>query len=173
MKYMISILLFVTVSINVSAQNDPEFPKEFIMHLRLHQGMVTDFHSTSPDIYVVGLQAVPQYTFVQNLLRGGVIADVLYTGKKLQLAGGPTISVKLKTLYGKPFGSIGNISLNLDHLWGTEKQQLAGGGITLDLANKIIIGIHAHRDYALNTWWLQNTLAIRISKLRKKTIIDL
>ena len=48
---------------------DPEFPKnEFIMQLRLHNGMVTDFHS-APDLYVGGLQLVPQWTVVENLLR--------------------------------------------------------------------------------------------------------
>ena len=39
------------------AQTDPEFPKGFIMHLKLHNGMVTNFTS-SPDLYVGGVQLV-------------------------------------------------------------------------------------------------------------------
>jgi len=57
MKTFMSALCLLCSSIVVSAQ-DPEFPKnEFIMHVRLHNGMVTDFHS-SPDLYVGGLQLV-------------------------------------------------------------------------------------------------------------------
>lgn len=128
--------------------------------------MVTDFGSY-PDIYVGGIQLVPQYTLVEHRIRGGAIADVYYTGKKINAAFGPTISFKLKTINAAPFGSAGNIHLNLDHLWGTNKERLIGGGINIDLANKIVLGLTIHRDYNLNTWWLQNTLGLRISKLKK------
>ena len=63
---------------------DPEFPKEFIMHLNVHSGMVTNFDHT-PELYAGGIQLVPQYTFVTNLLRGGVIADGFYTDKKIHI----------------------------------------------------------------------------------------
>ncbi|RZJ78737.1 MAG: hypothetical protein EOO20_27555, partial [Chryseobacterium sp.] len=81
MKYIFSIFFLVGIAFNARAQNDPEFPKEFIMHLRLHQGMITNFHANSPEVYVIGLQAIPQYTVVKNLLRAGIIADLYYTGK--------------------------------------------------------------------------------------------
>src|ERR1700755_455808 len=81
-----------------------EFPKnEFIMHLRLHNGMVTNFKS-SPDIYAGGLQIIPQYTVVENILRAGIIAGGFYSGKKLQGEAGPTVSFKLKTIALKSFG---------------------------------------------------------------------
>ena len=128
--------------------------------------MVTNFTNTS-DVYVGGIQLIPQYTFVPTKLRGGIIGDVYYTGKKIQAAFGPTISFKLKTFRAAPFGSVGNLNINIDHLWGTNKERLFGGGMNMDLGNKIVIGLSAHRDYNLNTWWLQNTLAIRISKVNK------
>ena len=144
-----------------------EFPKnEFIMHLRLHNGMVTNFKS-APDLYVGGLQLIPQYTVVENVLRVGVIAGGFYTGKKLQGEVGPTVSFKLKTIALKSFGSGGNINLSLDHLWGTEQQRLLGGGLNIDLLNFIIIGVSAHRDYSLNNWWLQASIGARISKVKK------
>ena len=96
MKTFMSALCLLCSSIVVSAQ-DPEFPKnEFIMHVRLHNGMVTDFHS-SPDLYVGGLQLVPQWTVVGNLLRVGAVVGGFYTNKKLQGLAGPTVSIKLKT----------------------------------------------------------------------------
>ncbi|MCW3106815.1 MAG: hypothetical protein JWQ09_1321 [Segetibacter sp.] len=164
----IKIMLFL-VSVQLTAQGqDPEFPSEFIMHLKLHNGMVTNFRGNTPDIYLGGLQLVPQYTIIPHLVRAGVIGDVFYTGKKLQAAGGPTLSVKIKTLQAKPFGSAGNIHINFDYLWGTEKQHLLGGGINADIGNKVVIGLTVHRDYNLNYWWLQNSLGIRISKIKKK-----
>ena len=166
MKFVTPILMFCLFSFTATAQSDPEFPKEFIMHVKLHNGMVSDFGST-PDLYVGGIQLIPQYTFVEHKIRGGAIADVYYTGKKIQAAFGPTISFKLKTIHAAPFGSAGNIHLSLDHLWGTNKERLVGGAINIDIANKLVLGLSVHRDYNLNTWWLQNTLGIRISKVKK------
>lgn len=166
MKVTIIMLLLCVPALKISAQTDTEFPKEFIMHLKLHNGMVSDF-TDFPDQYVGGIQLVPQYTLVVHKIRGGIIADGYYTGKKFQAAFGPTVSFKLKTIKAAPFGSAGNIYLNIDHLWGTNKERLLGGGINIDLANKIVLGLTAHRDYNLNTWWFQNTLGIRISKVKK------
>lgn len=169
MKFIsIKILLFL-FSFQLSAQDqDPEFPKEFIMHLKLHNGMVTNFRGSTPDMYAGGIQLIPQYTIVKNLVRGGVIFNGFYTDKKLQAAFGPTLSFKLKTLHVKPFGSAGNIHINIDHLWGTNKQRLLGGGINADIGNRTVLSLTLHRDYNLNNWWLQNTLGFRISNLIKK-----
>ena len=162
---MIALLLCYQVK---AQQQDPEFPKEFIAHLKLHNGMVTNFKGNYPDFYVGGFQLIPQYTIVKNLIRGGLIVDAFYTNKKLQASIGPTISIKLKTLAAKPFGSVGNIHLNIDHLWGTGKQHLIGGGINADIGNRIVLAFTLHRDYNLNNWWLQNSLGLRISALKKK-----
>ena len=167
MKFVTPLLLLCMLPFITSAQSDPEFPKEFIMHLKFHNGMVTNFKGNAPDMYVGGLQLIPQYTLVEHVLRGGAIADVYYTGKKIQAAFGPTISFKLKTLRAAPFGSAGNIHLSIDHLWGTGKERLIGGAINADIGNKLVLGLSVHRDYNLNTWWLQNTLALRISKIKK------
>ena len=168
MKFCITAVILFSPFCKLFAQADPEFPKEFIMHLNWHNGMVTNFNGTAPDVYTGGFQLVPQYTLVPHLIRAGVIGDVLFTDKKLQAAFGPTASLKLKTFALKPFGSGGNIFINVDYLWGTQHQHLFGGGINADLANKLVIGLSVHRDYSLNTWWLQSTVGIRISKIKKK-----
>lgn len=147
---------------------DPEFPKhEFILHLKMHHGMVTRFRAGAPDVYTGGLQLVPQFTVVENLVRAGAIGDVFYTGKKLQAAIGPTVSFKIKTFQLSKFGSGGNLHLSLDHLWGSGNQRLFGGGVNVDLLNLLVVGLSAHRDYHLNDWWLQGSIGLRISKLKK------
>lgn len=166
MKFICIPVVLCLLGFRLCAQ-DPEFPREFIMHLKLHNGMVTNFKGSNPDIYAGGIQLIPQYTIVKNVFRAGVILNGFYTAKKLQAAAGPTVSVKLKTLHAKPFGSAGNIHINIDHLWGSEKQRLLGGGINVDIGNRIVLGLTLHRDYHLNNWWLQNTLGLRISKLKK------
>ncbi len=159
-----SAILFIAIS---SSAQDPEFPKnEFIMHLRVHSGLVTNFTS-SPDLYVGGVQLVPQFTVVENRLRLGVIAGGFYTAKKLQGLAGPTVSIKLITIPLKNFGSAGNVNLSFDHLWGTGHQRLLGGSLNVDLLNFIVVGASLHRDYNLNSWWLQSTLAFRISKVKQ------
>jgi hypothetical protein len=172
MKVITHTLLLCLVCIQLKAQSkkDTEFPKEFIMHLKLHNGLVTNF-TNLPEVYTGGLQIVPQYTIVPQKIRAGVIADLYYTSKKVSAAFGPTFSYKLKTFRAAPFGSLGNINVNFDHLWGTNKERLIGAGINADIANKIVLGLSLHRDYNLNTWWIQNTVGLRISSLKKTTEI--
>ncbi|HVG15612.1 MAG TPA: hypothetical protein VM935_11650 [Chitinophagaceae bacterium] len=143
-----------------------EFPKEFITHIRLHSGMITYTNST-PELFVGGLQVIPQVSIVPYKLRGGVIAGAFYAYNSIHGAFGPTVSYKIKEFTGGHFGSLGNLHLNFDHLWGTDKQRLAGGGINLDLLNKLVVGLSAHRDYNLNNWWIQSGIAFRISKVKQ------
>ena len=168
-KYSLAVLMILTIHFSY-AQTDTEFPKGFIMYAKLHNGMTTDFTS-KPDLYVGGLQLAPQYTIVPHVLRGGLIAGGFFTNKKIQGEIGPSLSFKLKTLkanlQGAPVGSLGNINLLVDHLWGTGGQRLLGGGIILDAGNLITFGITAHRDYGLNNWLFQSEIAIRISKKTK------
>lgn len=114
---------------------------------------------------------MPQYTLVPGKLRGGIIADAFYTGKKFQAAFGPTLSIKLKSLHAGPLGTAANIHVNFDYLVGTQKERLIGGGINADILDRVVIGLSVHRDYNLNTWWLQNSVGIRISKVKGETNI--
>jgi len=166
MKRWLGPILALLLAQGAKAQ-DPEFPAhEFIFHLRLHSGMVTKFNG-SPDLFVGGVQLVPQWTVIKNRLRIGVITGGFYTAKKLQALAGPTLSLKVKSIVLKPFGSGGNINLCLDHLWGTGRQHLFGGGVNLELLNFIVVGTTLHRDYHLNSWWWQGSIAFRISKVKQ------
>ena len=130
--------------------------------------MVTNFHRGA-DMYVGGLQLVPQVTVVPNLLRAGLVAGAFYGNKDLEGQAGPVVSLKLKTFNAGPFGSAANLHLTAEHLWGTGKQKLVGGGLHVDLLNLITLGLTAHKDYEFNNWWLQTALGFRISK-KKKTV---
>jgi hypothetical protein len=158
--------LLVLFAATASAQSDTEFPKGFIMYLKLNNGLVTQFNS-SPDLYTGGLHLLPEFTVVEHLLRAGANVGAFYTDKKVQGCAGPLLSLKLKSIKAKEFGTLGNINLTAEHLWGTDEQRLIGAGINLDLLNKLVIGFSAHRDYNLNTWWFQNGIAFRISKKKK------
>lgn len=167
MKIIALITTLLIFSIYCKAQ-DAEFPKnEFIVHLGLYNGMITNFKGTSPDVYAGGLQIIPQYTVVENKVRMGLIGGVFYTNKKVNALIGPTVSLKIKTLNAGIFGSGGNINISLNHLWGTQKQRLFGGGLHLDIGNKIVISLAIQRDYNLNNWWLQNGIAFKISKTKQ------
>jgi len=165
MRKLFLIISLIPFSYGVSAQ-EPEFAKEFIMHLKLHGGMVTNFHGAASDQYIGGIQLVPQTTLVTNKLRGGIIVDGFYTGKKFQAAFGPTVSLMLRSFHAGPLGTVANLHLNFDYLIGTDKERLIGGGINIEAGKWIIIGLTAHRDYNLNTWWFQNSVAIRLTKVK-------
>src|SRR5688572_5870365 len=143
-----------------------EFPSEFIAHIRLHSGMIT-YNNNAPELFIGGLQVIPQFTLVPNKLRGGLVVGGFYAYNEINGLFGPTISYKITEFKGGHFGSLGNLHINLDHLWGTDKQHLAGGGINLDLLNKLVASLSAHRDYKLNNWWIQSGIAFRISKTKQ------
>ncbi len=168
-KSTITILLttvFLSITTFAYSQNDTEFPQGFVMHAKLHNGLITNFHR-GVDLYTGGLQIIPQISIIPQKLRAGIIAGGFYANKRWDAQFGPTISVKLKTFNAGPFGSAANLHLTADHLWGTNQQKLAGGGVHVDLLNKLVLGLTAHRDYEYNTWWLQTALGIRISKVKK------
>lgn len=166
--YSIPLLLFFNTKI-IAQSADTEFPKGFIMHAKLHNGMITNFKS-SPDFYVGGVQLIPQITLIEHKIRAGIIVGGFYAGKKLDAQFGPTVSIKLKTINAGVFGSAANVHATVDHIWGTGKQKLIGGGLHIDLLNKLVLGLTAHREYYFNAWWLQTALGIRLSK--KKKIVE-
>jgi hypothetical protein len=162
-QVLFSCVLFMQHSI---AQTDTEFPKGFIMHAKLHNGMITDFKQGT-DLYIGGIQLVAQYTIIKNKMRAGIVAGTFYGGKILEGQFGLNTSVKIKTINALVFGGAANINLSAEHLWGTGKQKLIGGGINIDVLNKIVLAMTAHRDYEFKTWWLQMSLGIRVSKKKK------
>ena len=159
------LLLLWVVFFSPSASAQTEFPKEFIAHLRLHSGMVSHPATGSP-LFLGGLQVIPQVTLVPGSLRGGLAAGAFYSAKHLEGSVGPTVSLLLKDFKAGFFGTLGNLHLNADHLWGTGGQRLLGGGLNLDVLNKLVVGLSAHRDYRLNNWWIQSGIAVRLSKTR-------
>jgi hypothetical protein len=160
------LFLFFLSAQHCFAQKDTEYPTGFIMHAKLHNGMVTNFKQ-GVDLYVGGIQLVPQFTVVKNKMRAGIVAGAFYSGKTLDGQFGINTSVKLKTIKALVFGSAANVNLSAEHLWGTSKQKLIGGGINLDLLNKLVLSLTTHRDYEFKTWWLQTSIGIRISKKKK------
>lgn len=152
------------------AQTDTEFPEGFIIYGKMHTGMITQF-SSYPDLFVGGFQITPQYTVVPHLLRAGITGGPFFAGNKIQGTLGPTVSMKIKSfnanLQGASVGSLGNLHLLIDHLWGTNKQRLLGGGLIANVGNLLSVGVTGHRDYRLNNWWFQMETGIRLSKRKK------
>lgn len=168
------ILLFTASVTFAKGQTDTEFPKGFIMYGKLHSGMIENF-TNAPEMFTGGIQLAPQYTVVPHVLRIGAVAGGFFSNRKIQGEFGPSVSLKLKTinanLENAKVGSIANINLLIEHLWGTSQQRLIGGGIIMDTGNLISIGLTAHRDYNLNDWWFQTQIGIRLTKKHKNTVI--
>lgn len=163
MKIPILFCPFLLLLASQLQAQDTQFPRGWEIPLKLTNGMVTNFHRNAPDRYAGALGLSPQYAVVPHQLRLGVVAMAAYTDKKLIGLFGPSAAWKLKSLETKLFG-IGNIHLQAEHLWGTKKQHLIGGGPYIELGHTLLIGITAHRDYKLNSWWFQSAVAIHLNK---------
>ncbi len=159
--FILAVLCFSFLS---ATAQQTEFPREFVTHIKLHSGMVT---TGGADLFLGGLQLIPEYTLIEHKLRGGIIAGAFYSYSEINGLFGPTLSLKLTDFQGGHFGTLGNLHLNFDHLWGTDKQRLVGAGFNLDLLNKLVVSLTGHRDYKWDQWWIQSGIAFRISKVKQ------
>ena len=165
-RYVV-LVLNCLIAINTLAQDDPEFPRGFVFYIEGHHGLSTNFKGASPDIFVSGLRANPQITLVPQHLRFGAAAELLFTNKIFSGIFGPTLNYKIKTLNVKSFGSILNLQVQAEHLWGTDEQKLIGAGLKAEVGQLALLGFMIHRDYHLNYWWFQGGLGINLKKKKK------
>jgi hypothetical protein len=80
--------------------------------------------------------------------------------------------VKLASLNAKQLGSLLNVQLQLEHLWGTDKQKLLGGLLHAELGQLLVIGLGMHRDYGLNDWWFQGGIGFNLLHKKNKGLQD-
>jgi hypothetical protein len=160
-------MLVLFLSLSCVAQDDPEMPKGWAFYIEGHHGLSTNFKGSSPDMFVAGLRTNPQVTIAPHHLRLGVTGELAFTNKKFYGLFGPTLNWKIKTLNVKNFGSILNLQVQAEHLWGTDKQRLAGAGLKAEVGQMIMLGFMIHRDYNLNYWWFQGGLGINLVKKKK------
>jgi hypothetical protein len=155
--------------LSASSQNpdDTEFRKGSVTYLKLDNGVITNFHA-APDMYAGGLLLNPQVTVIQHKLRIGANAGFVYANKEFSGLIGPSVSFKLTSINLKNLAGLANLHLVAEHHWGTDKQQLLGGGIGIELLQKLLLQLTTHRDYHLNTWWIQTHLGIRLGKPKTK-----
>jgi hypothetical protein len=161
------LLIFCLNTYSQENPDDTEFRKGWATYLKLDNGLISNFH-LSPDLYVGGLQINPQVTVIEHKLRIGATAGIVYANKKIAGLLGPSIAFKLKSLNLKNLAGLANLQLIAEHNWGTERQRLIGGGIGLELLQKAMLIFTVHRDYKLNTWWLQTHVGIRLKKNKNK-----
>jgi hypothetical protein len=167
----LSFLICLFICLHGHSQEDPndtEFRKGWTTYLKLDNGVVSNFRAY-PDLYVGGMQINPQVTVVVHRLRVGANAGFVYTNKKFSALFGPSVAFKLTSMNLKNLAGLANLQLIGEHNWGTDKQRLAGLGIGLELLQKAIVSITTHRDYKLNSWWIQAHLGIRLKKDKSTT----
>ncbi|MEO5595134.1 MAG: hypothetical protein ABIR15_16525 [Chitinophagaceae bacterium] len=167
MKQLFTGIACLFIFLSARAQKDPEFPKGWVMYLQEHHGIATNF-TTSPDLFISGLRLSPQATIVPGLLRLGGTAGAIFNNKKFDGTFGPNAVVKLATMGAPGKGSILNVQLQAEYLWGTNHQKLIGGLLHIELIQLLVVGLSAHRDYGLNTWWFQGGIGYNLLHKKKK-----
>jgi hypothetical protein len=171
MKRFVCGLFCISLFFAAKAQKDPEFPKGWVMYLQAHDGTVTNFRS-APDLFVAGLSLSPQMTIVPGLLRIGGTAGAVFNNKKAAGIFGPDLVVKLASVQANSLGSILNLQLQLEHLWGTGQQRLLGGLLQSEIGQLFRLGFSIHRDYGQNSWWFQGGIGYNLLRKKKKGIDD-
>lgn len=167
------ILLCATLPVSLYApaqQPNTEFTRGWLLNLKLASGAITNFSSRTADSYTGSLLLNPQVTVVQGTLRLGMHLGGAYNYKKLSGYWGPMAALRLVTLGTKNFGTLANMHLLAEANWGTNRQQMAGGGLGFEILSLAHIGITVQRDYKQNNWWLQSFIAVRLN--RQKPVTD-
>ena len=150
------------------AQNDPEFPKGWVMYFEAQQGLRTTF-DPRPDLFATSASLCPQITVVPAHFRIGGSAGLAFTDKQFSGMFGPRASLKLKTIRLKNLGSLFNLQLELEHLWGTRKERLFGGDLKLEIIQLLSLKLSAHRDHALGNWWFMAGAGINLFHKKRKS----
>jgi len=171
MKSLLTFIFFLPIVYVTNAQKDTEFPKGWVIYLQAQQGMVTRF-TTSPDLFVGGLRLSPQATLVPGLLRVGASAGAVFNNKTMNGLFGANVAIKLATINVMNLGSLLNLQLQAEHLWGTNHQKLAGGLLHIEVGQLLVLGLSVHRDYAIGNWWFQSGLGVNLLHKKKTTIED-
>jgi hypothetical protein len=161
----------VLLYLAVQAQKDPEFPKGWVLYMEVQQGLATNF-TYSPDLYTGGLQLSPQVTIIEQKLRIGADAGLVYTNKQFSGTFGPKVTYKITTLNVKEFGSILNLQLEAAHLWGTNKQKLIGGAVKAEIGQLLLTGLTVYREYQFNYWWFQWGFGFNLAHKKKGPPVD-
>lgn len=162
--FLCFIIVFLSGKTIAQSTSDPEFTKGTILVASLNNGLSTGFKSSTPDLYIGSIAFNPQITIVENILRVGANAGVVYNDKRLSGMFGPMAALKIKTLGTSHMGSYANLHLIAEANWGTNKQKMVGGGLGAEIFKKLHLGITAQRDYNLNQWWLQSFIGIKLNK---------
>lgn len=162
-KSLFILLLFY--STQVSAQ---EFDKHSrALNLEFIQGFTKP--KTLPELYLADLRLSYQYTIVPRLIRLGLTGGARYNNQHLSAIAGPELALKL-TDFKTNLGTLANLQLLLEHLWGTEHQKLLGGGLRLAIGNTLLLSARTHRDYALKYWSLGFGIGLNFIKEKVPSI---
>lgn len=166
-RMVLPVLLLFCFTAQSQDPDDTEFRRGWATYLKLDNGVISNFRA-APDLYVGGLQLNPQITVVEHKLRIGATVGFVYANKNISGLFGPSVAFKLKSFNLKNLAGLANLQLVAEHNWGTDKQQLLGLGIGLELLQKAMLVFTTHRDYNLNSWWLQAHIGIRLKKNKNK-----
>lgn len=165
LKALLILFLFI---LSTPSMGQTEFTKGWLLNVKLTNGAISNFKRTPPDMYVGGLALNPQITVAPGLLRVGINAGAIYADKKISGLLGPMAAINIKTIGTKNMGSLANMHLIAEANWGTDKQQMVGGGIGFEIFQLAHLGITAQRDYKQNNWWIQSFIAIKINRTKQK-----
>jgi hypothetical protein len=171
MKKIFTLLLLGICYQGYCQQPPMEFDKGMVLNLELLQGFTKA--KSMPELYLADLRLSPQWTIAPGVLRAGVTGGVLYNSSNLSAFGGPNLALNLKTVKAGEMGSLLNVQFVVEHLWGSDKQRLLGGGFRTEIGKKLLLSVLTHRDYNLNYWNAE--FGVGINFLRKKvssTVID-
>lgn len=167
MKKIFSLLL-TGFSLCALAQQPPtEFTKGMVLNLELLQGFTKA--KSSPEFYLADLRLSPQWTIAPGVLRAGITGGMFYNNSNISGFGGPNLALNLKTVNAGQMGSLLNLQLVLEHLWGTDKQRLLGGGFRTEIGKKLLLSILTHRDYRLDYWNLEFGVGINFLRTKSST----
>ena len=165
----IFLLLLSGFFLNGYAQKAPlEFQKGMVLNLEVLQGFTKA--KSSPELYLAEIRLSPQWTVAPGILRAGATGGLFYNNEKISAFLGPSIAWNLKTVTTMPgvlSGSLLNVQLVLEHLWGTNEQQLVGGGFRTEIGKKLLLSLLTHRDYKLDYWNVEFGVGINLGPRKK------
>ncbi len=136
-----------------------EIGRGFVLPVTFGQG----FRSSSnmdAELYLATVRTQPSITLPGNKVRLGLTGLGTYANPGVDVVLGPAAALRLYTK-NTDFGTLFNVQLTAEALWGTSATKLWSGGFLVEL-NPVLFSFRFFREYEHRENWLEAGIGVNL-----------
>jgi hypothetical protein len=158
-------VLSIVLSLFLTKVYTQEIPRGFVLPVEVTQGF-RSVPGMNNQFYIAALRIQPMHAVLDNNVRIGLTASLDYSNPTVDLLAGPRLSYRIMNNMTL-LGSIFNLQICGESLWGTREHKLWGLGGVLE-GGPVIITIRGNHEYEFKEFWFEASVGLNIDTFFKK-----